>query len=114
GGFDPFAIYTQIALRFIQKNFGTPSQYISAVAIAPYVDLPSSINVNVPGLTLDQIFAGLNQGLSKTASWIQSNAAVASSYNFPLVGYEGGQEMYPGKNGANYTVMLQAQSDPRM
>jgi hypothetical protein len=49
-------------LQYIQQTFGPPSQYIYAAAIAPYVGLPDGDNV--PGLTLDQLFADLNQNLN--------------------------------------------------
>ena len=110
------AAWSQIAswqLQFIQQNYGPPSQFIYASAVAPYVALPSG--VNVAGLTINQIFTGLNQYLkSDVVPWIQSDAAVARQYGVPLVAYEGGQAMQPQANDLNFSVLQQAQNDPRM
>ena len=70
---------------------------------------------NVAGLTLNQIFADLNQYLTTDiVPWLQSDAAVAKQYGVPLVAYEGGQGLAPGANDLNSAVMQQAQNDPRM
>ena len=95
------------------RNTGRPSQFIYASAVAPYVGIPSGDNV--AGLTLNQLFADLNQYLtSDIVPWLQSDAAVAQQYGVPLVAYEGGQGLVPGANDLNFSVMQQAQNDPRM
>ena len=102
----------QTQLQFIQTNYGTPDQYVWAVAIAPYVYLPTGDDV--AGLTLNQLFADLNQSLN--ASFIpnvKANAAVAARYNLPLVAYEGNTVLTVAK-GVNAQVKLEAQSDPRL
>ena len=109
-GFAAWSPYVQAELQYIQQTFGPPSQYIYAAAIAPYVGLPDGDNV--PGLTLDQLFADLNQNLNDSIIQnIQTNAQVASAYGLPLVAYEGGQSLVP--NG-NEPVIAAAQNDPRM
>src|SRR5262249_17527025 len=55
-GWGAGAYIAQYQLMFIQKNYGTPSQYVDGVAIAPYVELAS---YDVAGLTLDRLFVGL-------------------------------------------------------
>ncbi len=100
-------------LQFIQSNYGSPSQYVWASAVAPYVQLPSGDNV--AGLTVNQIFTDLNQDLTDDViPWIQGDAAVANSFGVRLAAYEGGQDLVPGANDLNYGVMAQAQNDPRM
>ena len=99
-------------LQFIQANFGAPSQYVWGVAIAPYVYLPNGDDK--AGLTLNQLFADLNQSMDgQYIQAIQSNATVARSYNVALAAYEGGESMY-APNGLNYTVKEEAMADPRM
>ena len=108
--------WSQIAswqLQFIQQNYGPPSQFIYAASVADYATLPNGDNV--AGLTLNQLFADLNQYLtSDDVPWIKADAAVASQYGLPLVGYEGGQAMAAGANNLNYSVIQQAEIDPRM
>jgi hypothetical protein len=100
-------------LQFIQQNYGAPSQFVYASAVAPYVDIPSADNV--AGLTINQLFADLDTQL--TSSFIpdvQADVAVAGEYGLPLVAYEGGQGLIPGAGDLNFAVMQQAQYDPRM
>ncbi len=81
--------------------------------MAPYILLPDGDNV--AGLTVDQIFAGLDQSLTQDViPWIQSDAAVAKAYGVQLVAYEGGQALVPGPNELNFSVMAAALNDPRM
>ncbi len=111
-GFADGSYYQQAALQWVQSTYGSPSNYFADLAIAPYLYLPNG--VDTPGMTLNQLFAGLNQNLTTTyVTSLQTNVALASSYGLQVVAYEGGQSMYsPG--GLNYAVKEQAQSDPRM
>src|SRR5262249_43683237 len=69
---------------------------------------------DVAGLTLNQLFADLNQDvISQYIPSIQSNAAVAQSFGIELTTYEGGQSMY-SPNDLNYAVKEQSMYDPRM
>jgi NPCBM/NEW2 domain len=108
--YDAFENY---ALQFIQQQFGAPSQYIYAVAVAPYISITSSENVS--GLTLNQLFTDLEGYLDdQVVPWITADASLATQYDLPLVAYEGGQSLVPGANDLNFSVMQQAQDDPRM
>ena len=107
------SIYQQYELQFIQQIYGPPAQFVYATAVAPYVQLPGGDNV--AGLTLDQVFADLNQSLTnRIIPSLQSDTAVAAQFDVPLFSYEGGQSLIPGANGLNLNVMQQAQNDPRM
>jgi hypothetical protein len=108
-----YDLFESYGLQFIQQEFGTPSQYISAIAEAPYVGIQSSQNVS--GLTLNQLFADLNEYLTDTmVPSLTADASVAKQYNVPMVAYEGGQGLVPGANDLNFSVMQAAQYDPRM
>jgi len=112
GGWAAIADAAQTQLQFIQTNYGAPSQYIWGVSIAPYLSLPGGDDV--PGLTINQLFADLNQDLNtKYVSTITANQAVAQAYNIPLVAYEGGESMY-AFNNLNYAVKEESMADPRM
>jgi len=112
GGFAVYAGAAQTQLQFIQTNYGAPSRYVWAVSIAPYLSLPGGDDV--PGLTVNQLFADLNQCLNSTfVSCVSSNEAVAQAYNLPLVAYEGGESMYAPDN-LNYAVKEESLADPRM
>jgi hypothetical protein len=112
-GFSDVSSWTQIQLQFIQANFGDPDQFVSGLAIAPYLSLPTGDDV--AGLTLNQLFADLNQYLATTyVSDLTSNEALAKKYNLPLVTYEGGTSIPSVTNGLNAQVKLEAQLDPRM
>ena len=95
------------------RNTGHPPSSSTRRPWLPTLGLPSGDNV--AGLTLTQLFADLNQYLTTTSSpGLQSDAAVAKQYGVPLVAYEGGQSLVPGANDLNFSVMQQAQNDPRM
>jgi hypothetical protein len=112
-GFVNQSSLARTAFDFIQHNFGPAADFVGEYAIAPYQVLSGS--QNVAGLTVTQIFADLNQSLQTSyVSNLQSNNAVSLQYGIPLAAYEGGQALVPGANGLNYSVMSQAQTDPRM
>ena len=95
-----------------KDHYGSPSNSIYALAIAPYVDLASG--TDVPGITMDQLFASVFKSLNTTfPQMLDADLAVANAYNVGLVTYEGGQSFNP-YNGINFTLKQQAQSDPRM
>ena len=107
---DP-AVFTA-ELDFIQNHYGNPSQYISCLAIAPYISVMPG--ADVAGLTLDQLFTSMNQFLPEYfIPWIQSNETLAQQWGLPLVTYEGGQDLTAFGN-LNYSLIEQAMSDPRM
>ncbi len=113
GGQASWTAFATYGLQFIQQYFGAPSNYIYAVAVAPYFGL--SAGQNVAGLTLNQIFADLNQNLTGgLVPELQADGALAQEYGVPMVSYEGGQSLVPGHNELNFGVMQQAENDPRM
>jgi hypothetical protein len=104
-------------LQFINANFGPPSNYFYGVAVAPYIILDPK--VDVPGLTMNQLFASLNSYLNTTmVPDIAANAALAQQFGLQLVSYEGGQALqaWNPKLQANVNdgLKLAAQNDPRM
>ena len=99
-------------LDFMKTNYGGYSQYVSCLAIAPYISVMPG--ADVAGLTLDQLFASMNEFLpSYFVPWIQQNEAFAQQWGLPLVTYEGGQSLTSFSN-LNYSVIQKAMSDPRM
>ena len=112
-GFSDISSLAQTQLQFIQTDYGAPNQYVWGVAIAPYISLPTGDDV--AGLTLDQLFVDLNQYLNTTyVNDLKTNEALATSYNLPLVSYEGGTSIPSANNGLNAQVKAEAQLDPRM
>ena len=100
-------------LQLIQNNYGPPSQYVWASAMAPYVSLPNGDNV--AGLTVNQIFTDLNQYLtSKISPGSNPPTAVATCVRGAAGRIRGRSESDPGPNGLNFAVMEQAQNKPRM
>jgi len=78
GGWANNSNFLSSGLNFINTNFGSPSQYFDGIAIAPYFNVASSIDK--PGLTVDAVFASMNQTLNGPyLSWLRSHAALAST-----------------------------------
>ncbi len=89
-GWTIFPSYQTYALQFIQQKYGPPSQFLYATADSAYFGLPS--NDDVAGMTLDQLFADLNQVMtSNFVPNVRADMAVARAYGLPLVAYEGGE-----------------------
>src|SRR5205823_4663032 len=65
-GWDGAAEYNTIEMQFLQQNYGSPDQSVYALAVAPYVDL--MLGTDVPGLSMDGLFASVNQSLDTTYS----------------------------------------------
>ncbi len=102
----------QAQLQFIASNYGPPDQYISGIAVTAYVGLPSGDDV--AGLTLNGLFADLNQSLNTTfIPRVKANASVAADFNVPLFAYEGNISLST-ENGINVQVKDEAENDPRM
>jgi fibronectin type 3 domain-containing protein len=106
--------FTQASFAYMASmsaTWGAPSSWIGGFAVPGYIALTSA--QDVPGLTLDQVFADLNNTL--TTTFYQTTAAdvtFANSYGIPLYCYEGGQSLIP--DDENASVELAAQADPRM
>ncbi len=113
GGQATWSLMLQYALQFVQQNYGSPSQYIYATAEAPYVNIASSYNVS--GMTLNQLFAGMNAYLSGTLiPALQANATLSAQYGLPMVAYEGGQGITSTPSLNDNALIAQALNDPRM
>jgi hypothetical protein len=110
-GFTISANYNQVALQFLSDHYGSPSNSIYALGIAPYVMLTKGTNTS--GLTLDKMFASMNNYLNNTLpSILTSDVSLAGKFGVPVIAYEGGS----GVTNQNPTkwVKAAAQSDPRM
>lgn len=116
GGFIVTNYWADSALGFIKHKWGDPSQYISGVGICPYVGGESDMgSVNSPDLTLDGLFAWMNNWLDNTlGQWIWYNKYTADQWEIPLLAYEGGQHLSYLAEPANAAVKTAAQEDPRM
>lgn len=112
-GWTIFPSYQTYALQFIQQKYGPPSQFLYATADSAYFGLPS--NDDVAGMTLDQLFADLNQVMtSNFVPNVRADMAVARAYGLPLVAYEGGEGLPTAPGILNSAVFAAAQTDPRM
>ncbi len=111
GGEAAWTQYNEIELYFLALNYGPASNSIYAFAIAPYVNLPTG--ADVPGLTLPNLFAGLENSLDTTvANELVSNEAVAKYYRVPLISYEGGAGYY--LSSVNPSLSSQVPSNPAL
>ena len=90
-----------VQLQFIQSNYGAPANYVYAVAIAPYVGLPSGDDV--AGLTENQLFADLNTTINtQYVSSLQSSRNGCSIIRaLPLAHLRGGTSLPSGYSGLN-------------
>jgi hypothetical protein len=103
-------------LRYVEgvwgpgNAFGNPprpvNQLLYGLAGATYFFLPGA---DRPGLTLDQLFAGLD--LTRTRGWVRALAAWAWPFGLKLLAYEGGHHLV---SPANTGVLTAASYDPRM
>ena len=112
GGWAAGASYNQVALQFLQTNYGAVSNSIADFAIAPYIILSSG--TDVPGLTMTGLFNSMENYLdTDVSSWLTANESLSKTYGVPVISYEGGQGLYPGLS-KNPTLENQAQNDPGM
>jgi hypothetical protein len=101
------ALYTDVGVRFIQQNYGTPSNYISYVAITSYFG-PADVNQTN---TLTNLFASTSTGILNGTGVYQDMATLIAQYGLKMASYEGGD----GDNGTvNVDVRAIAQHDSRM
>jgi hypothetical protein len=115
GGFIATPYWSQQALGFIQQHYGTPRNYVSAIAVAPYVGVQGDMNdIDNSDLTADSLFAWMNSFIDeKLGPWIRANKALANQFGIGLKAYEGGQSLQ-SLNGQNETLKQSIQDDPRM
>ena len=109
--------FLSVGLDYLSAAYGAPSQYVSAIAVAPYAML--SQKVDKRGLTLPSLFASLNTYVTtRVAPGLAKHSALADSYGLQLLSYEGGQSVINwnavNRRYVNGAVKALAQNDPRM
>jgi len=107
---NPF--YMEASLCFLNHLYGSPSNYLYAIAGAPYHGLASAVDQS-DTLTPDQVVAGLQSNLPNTIkqSAYEQAAAFSTFYGLKFLGYEGGSD-----TGYAHSMVAKMQSavDPRM
>jgi hypothetical protein len=99
--------YSDDGLTFIQKNYGTPSKYVSYVALAPYFSTADDTTTG----SLSTIFPAMVTDITSMSTAMQGFAMLSRQYGIPIAAYEGGQ----GLTGTtNQTIKHLAQFDARM
>ena len=115
GGFIATTYWAQTALNFIQDHYGAPRDYLSAIAIAPYVGVEGDMEgIDNARLTPEALFAWMNSFIDqRLGPWIAQHKALADRFGIALTAYEGGQSLQ-AFNGQNEAMKQAAQDDPRM
>lgn len=83
-------------------NYGSPSNYLHGIAVAPYFDLGDSKSWT--NLTTDDVLDGLNTSIDKFLpefGWNERaplgvQSVYASWFNLSVYGYEGGSDLSTG------------------
>src|SRR5262249_12818850 len=88
-------------LEYIEKRVGAPRDVISAIAGAPYFEMRQA-DTN-PSLTVDQVLAALNDGITdqETGNYskaIREQGGLAVRYGLQWTAYEGGPDTSGGNN----------------
>jgi hypothetical protein len=97
--------YSAAGLEFVAQNYGPPSQYIKAIALAPYFGPDDSETA-----TLSTYFQSQNADIQSMISIWESFKSLAAQYGVGVVAYEGGQ----GATGTtNLAIKELAQVDIR-
>ena len=114
GAFEGWDYFAKTGLDFVQRTYHTTEPFFfSAMAVAPYVDV-SRAGVDQAGLTMDALFADMNNNLNTTvAGQIRANKAVADAYGLTMMAYGGGPGIV-SFTGLNGPLKQAAQDDPRM
>ncbi len=102
---------TTLALDYLARTFGPPSQYFYAVAGAPYFNMGPLQRSD--HLTVEQVLAAMSDSINAmpTISSMEKNLALARWYQLPFIAYEGGADTFgPGSLEAKKRASL----DPRM
>jgi hypothetical protein len=99
--------YSDDGLAFIQKNYGTPSKYVSYVALAPYFSTADDTTTG----SLSTIFPAMVTNINSMGTAFQGFAGLSKQYGIAIAAYEGGQ----GLTGTtNEGIKHLAQFDARM
>ena len=104
-----------IALQYIQDNFGPVKNLLSGLSVGNYVGVWTDFDVvDNSTLTLDRLFDWTKNFINTQMSyWLKTNKAVADKYGLQLNIYEGGQA-FTFMDGRNESIKRAAQNDPRM
>jgi len=94
---------TRNQLEYVAAVHGRPSSLLSAVAIAPYVNLGFDGNgesLDVPGLTAEGVLSLLSDDVDGFAAspFMPTWRALSSRFSLPLVAYEGGPDTFGADN----------------
>jgi hypothetical protein len=99
--------YSDDGLQFIQTNYGTPKQYVTYVAQAPYFDTPDDTSTGALGT----LFTALDTDITGMDATYKQFAMLGAQYGIGIAGYEGGQSL---TGTTNQSFKHLAQHDERM
>ena len=100
------AAYSDVALQFIQANYGDPKTIVSYVAIAPYFAPDDSQTGDMATL-----FTGCTTNIQSFDSVFQDFENLTTQYQIKMAAYEGGQSL---TGTTNQQLKHLAQHDERM
>ncbi|MBS2032375.1 MAG: hypothetical protein JST54_31055 [Deltaproteobacteria bacterium] len=100
------AAYTDVALQFIQANYGDPKTIVSYVATAPYFAPDDSQTGDMGSL-----FAGCTSNIQSYDSMFTDFENLTTQYQIKMAAYEGGQSL---TGTTNQQLKHLAQHDERM
>ena len=96
-------------LAWLEKTYGSPSNYLYAVAIAPYFGTDGK--ELVPGATADDVLDGMESSVNKRNYRHPMFSGLAARYGIRSFAYEGGSAT-GGEEGMD--IKTEALFDPRM
>jgi hypothetical protein len=101
------AVYSDEGLSFIKTNYGTPSDYVAYVALAPYFDTPDDTTTG----SLSTLFPALQSDITSMSTAFSGFAMLGKQYGISIAAYEGGQSL---TGTTNESIKHLAQFDERM
>lgn len=101
------AVYSDDGLSFIKTNYGTPSTYVSYVALAPYFATADDTTTG----SLTTIFPAMVDNIMSMGSALSGFAMLGTQYGVSIAAYEGGQSL---TGTTNEPIKHLAQFDARM
>lgn len=109
--------FLRTGLELLEKQSGDVRDVLAGIAIAPYLAIDGE--EDVPGMSLDALFARMNEFLDKKLSgWITVHHSLAKRFGLPMLAYEGGQHLVgwspAARADANLEIKRAAQADRRM
>jgi hypothetical protein len=110
-------VFLATGLDYLASRGIKPSEVFYAIAIATYLKM--SPEDDLPGISMDQLFAAIEADYRRRIEpGVHKHAALAKQYGLRLVAYEGGQGLEAMnrklKKKVNQELKLRAQFDPRM